>query len=393
MKRFGDPTLVAILQKMRGPKDSAKLSDAEWRALKDAEVDVERLERDPAAFEQATAGWFEACYLWSAVPMASYARAILPARRHKEILFYFQAVGVSSQIVGKGAREQGVYERALGEPSLARTGRLPGIALLRLNMRVRLTTQVLPPWAVQDTTGTIMGINLSDLDRQQLKHKTAGDDDADVDSELCLQQLPKGIDVQLDKCDQDTANYKYLWLFPSGSLLLPRAPIDAYFSTGPGLPEACKQTCSKGEARQDVSVKIIISVCLHVRFCHQKLLPPQVCDKHMLVGFWKECSMRRAFEGWVLVEPVFRTWAFADPVTEVTFKMSRSQLPIVPEAACSLYSLPGATCDPGLVAHFVMRKRADNDIKWLIVYVLLSRVRSLSRLRSVGLASESRDNY
>ena len=35
MKRFEGPTLVAILQKMRGPKDSAKLSDAEWRALKD----------------------------------------------------------------------------------------------------------------------------------------------------------------------------------------------------------------------------------------------------------------------------------------------------------------------------------------------------------------------
>ena len=77
-------------------------------------------------------------------------------------------------------------------------------------MRVRSATQVLPPWAVQDTTGTIMGINLSDLDRQQLKHKTAGDDDADVDSELCLQQLPKGIYVHLDKCDQDSTNCQYL---------------------------------------------------------------------------------------------------------------------------------------------------------------------------------------
>ena len=32
-----------------------------------------------------------------------------------------------------------------------------------------------------------------------------------------------------------------------------------------------------------------------------------------------------------------------------------------------------------------MPKRADADIKWLIVYVMLSRVRSLSRLRSIGL--------
>ena len=37
-----------------------------------------------------------------------------------------------------------------------------------------------------------------------------------------------------------------------------------------------------------------------------------------------------------------------------------------------------------------MPKRADGDIKWLIVYVLLSRVRSLARLRSVGLSSKVR---
>ena len=160
----------------------------------------------------------------------------LSARQHKAILFYCLAVDISPQIIGRGASQQGVYERALGEPSLARTGRLPGIALFHLNVRVRLTTQVWPPWAVQGATGTIMEIDLSELDGQQLKHKTAGDDDADVDSELCLQQLPKGIDVQLDKCDQDTANYKYLWLFPSGSLLLPRAPLDDYFSTSPRRP-------------------------------------------------------------------------------------------------------------------------------------------------------------
>ena len=62
----------------------------------------------------------------------------------------------------------------------------------------------------------------------------------------------------------------------------------------------------------------------------------------------------------------------------------------MPEAACPLYSLQGATCDPGLIAHFTMPRRADNDIRWLIVYAMLSRVRSLSRLRSVGLATKVR---
>ena len=55
-----------------------------------------------------------------------------------------------------------------------------------------------------------------------------------------------------------------------------------------------------------------------------------------------------------------------------------------------LYSLQGATCDPGLIAHFEMPKRADDDIKWLIVYVLPSRVRSLANLRSTGITSQIR---
>ena len=48
------------------------------------------------------------------------------------------------------------------------------------------------------------------------------------------------------------------------------------------------------------------------------------------------------------------------------------------------------TCDPGLIAHFAMPRRAYDDIKWLIVYVLLSRVQSLGRLRSIGLTQKIR---
>jgi hypothetical protein len=92
----------------------------------------------------------------------------------------------------------------------------------------------------------------------------------------------------------------------------------------------------------------------------------------------------------VLVGPMCETWTFADPVFGATFRVSRAQLPIMAEAACPLYSLQGSTCDPGLIAHFTMPRRADADIQWLIVYVLLSRVRSLSRLRSVGLTLKIR---
>ena len=76
--------------------------------------------------------------------------------------------------------------------------------------------------------------------------------------------------------------------------------------------------------------------------------------------------------------------------TGMLLTVVRSQLPLMPAEACPLYSLQGATCDPGLIAHFEMPKRADDDIKWLIVYVLLSRVRSLANLRSIGITSQIR---
>ncbi len=46
---------------------------------------------------------------------------------------------------------------------------------------------------------------------------------------------------------------------------------------------------------------------------------------------------------------------------------------------------------PGSRRDVVMPRQADPDIRWLIVYVLLSRVRSLSRLRSIGLTSNVRE--
>ena len=62
MRRFTDPTLVAILQKMRKP-NGAKLSDQQWHALFATEVDVSQIETNPEAFLVDTADWFESCYL------------------------------------------------------------------------------------------------------------------------------------------------------------------------------------------------------------------------------------------------------------------------------------------------------------------------------------------
>ena len=81
MKRFQDPVLVAILQKLRQTNGS-KLLDLEWQALLKTELDVSQLE--PEAFLKDTAGWFESSYLWSFVSMACYSRARASARQNKK---------------------------------------------------------------------------------------------------------------------------------------------------------------------------------------------------------------------------------------------------------------------------------------------------------------------
>ena len=52
MKRFEDATLIAILKKMRTP-GGRKLSQSEWQALLNTELDVEQLERDPEEIGRA----------------------------------------------------------------------------------------------------------------------------------------------------------------------------------------------------------------------------------------------------------------------------------------------------------------------------------------------------
>jgi hypothetical protein len=318
MKRFTDPTLIAILQKMR-KRGGAKLTDREWHALFATEVDASQLDDDPQAFLLDTADWFESCYLWSVVSMACYSRAMSSARHHQQTLFFCQAVDFSEQIARHRRDDLEVYKRMLSVPSVAHTGRLPAMVLLHMSMRVRLTTQILPPWAVQDATGTIMEIDFSPRDKTRISNSG----DAHAATEMCLEEVPLGVYIKLDNCNRE-------------------------------------------------------------------FLPPLVCGQHRIAGFSKTCAACRAFEGWVLIEPIRRVWNFTDSVTGATLKVSRNQLPLMPAAACPLYSLQGATCDPGLIAHFVMPKRADDDIKWLCIYVLLSRVRSLSRLRSIGLTSKIR---
>ena len=135
-------------------------------------------------------------------------------------------------------------------------------------------------------------------------------------------------------------------------------------------------------------LELLQGVYVKLDKCKQEFLPPIRFQTHAIAGVCRKCFQCLAFEGWILVEPGTRAWTLADPVTSTTLQVQRTQLPLMPEAACGLYSLQGATCDLGLIAHFVLPKRTDNYVKWLIVYVIISRVRTLSRLRSIGIISQ-----
>ena len=50
-----------------------------------------------------------------------------------------------------------------------------------------------------------------------------------------------------------------------------------------------------------------------------------------------------------------------------------------------------SNAEPGLVAHWILPPRLEHDIKWLICYVILSRVSSLKQLVSIGLSTEIRE--
>ena len=63
----------------------------------------------------------------------------------------------------------------------------------------------------------------------------------------------------------------------------------------------------------------------------------------------------------------------------------------MPFEAVSLYSMQGTTADPGMVAYWMFPQRCTETIQWLIVYVMLSRPRSLSQLKSVNLTAKVRE--
>ena len=92
------------------------------------------------------------------------------------------------------------------------------------------------------------------------------------------------------------------------------------------------------------------------------------------------------------VKPLIRKWRYYLPEDNTKYiVIERKQFPLTPAPAVALYSMQGTTADPGMVAYWLFPQRCTDTIKWLIVYVILSRPRSLAQLKSVGLTSKVRE--
>ena len=302
MKRFTDRVQVQILETMRHP-GGRRLTEAQWQALAKTEISAEQ--------PDVPLGWYHACYCWSIVSMAALMIARQSAREHAEPLFFVQAIDRPARLPDScndclpTERESKIKEffadMLRAQPNATR--RLPSFCMFHYNMRVRLTTTLAAPIAVQDVAGTVVGVELSPLDKYYNDIQSG----RQLKGEMVLSQMPLAIYVKLDNCSQQ--------FLPEGD--------------HPGI---------------------------------------------------------------FAVRPKRYTWKyFLDSKSGDFINVSRRQFALLPATACTLYSMQGTTAEPGLVAYWQTPSRATTQVRWLIVYVMLSRPRSLATLRSLGLGKHIRE--
>ena len=136
-----------------------------------------------------------------------------------------------------------------------------------------------------------------------------------------------------------------------------------------------------------------LAVLIRLHDCKHVFLPCEPCPScAAFCSLCPDCMAKRAeLEGVFAVQPLSKTWKYDGPELKGQYiNVARRQLPLGPAKVLPLYSMQGMIAEPGLVAHWVLPPRLDHDIKWLVCYVILSRVPSLKQLISVGLSDKIR---
>ena len=281
-----DPTLQRILEKMRTPGEDRGhllLTAREWKVLQSTGI-------EHGASLEGTEMWHQAGYPWTIVCMAHLVRSQLSTAHHKATLFLCPAKDYIQNVEQRDLLH--VRNELIKFPNMNKTGRLPGIALLHLHMRVRITVTLCPRLAPVDTTGTIVNIELEAADRIRMEQGAAR-------PKMLLRRQPIVL-VRLDECDED-------------------------IGLGPGI--------------------IAVS----------PMLTPE--------PFYLDVDV-----------PISGAQEHKPKGMKVT--ATRLQEP--------LYTLQGATADPGLIFHWRFSTKLSKEMRWLTVYTALSRVRSLEQFRSIG---------
>ena len=131
----------------------------------------------------------------------------------------------------------------------------------------------------------------------------------------------------------------------------------------------------------------------------QNFIPEEPCADHA-PHVQTDCAACARLRGMFVVRPYNgRAWSIkttqpcvhGNGVEEVSVKIRRTQMPLVALKASALHVLQGTTTDPGLIFHWRFPRRLQKDMRWLACYVALSRVRTLDRVRSVGLDRRVRE--
>ena len=111
---------------------------------------------------------------------------------------------------------------------------------------------------------------------------------------------------------------------------------------------------------------------------------------HSLIGAERGCPDCAFYPGILAVKPFENKQAWTIDVNSPgesgvrQAKVLRTQIPLTTIKASTLHVLQGTTTDPGLIFHWVFPRLLRRDLRWLAIYVALSRVRRLKSLRSIG---------
>ena len=143
--------------------------------------------------------------------MAAFMLSRMSATKANQVLYIVPAIDQPSTA---SSVDKQLLLKLLQVPSMSRTKRLPGLCCFHMHQRVRFTANIAPPFATQDTEGTIVGFDPDHRDTHALLSLRSNQFST---GEVQLRYMPKAVYVKIDDC---TDNF------------LPPCPCAQHLATG-----------------------------------------------------------------------------------------------------------------------------------------------------------------